>query len=182
MPIELPLVQGIFEASLHMFLERERQELLEGVNERSNCARWALYIERSAELQGLSGYFADAEYNRKQNGQIKTILNEEHVTIPINCDLIFHSRGENVAQDNLIAIELKKHDRPLREKQKDRARLRALTKVSYDGIWVADGVTPPEHVCGYMLGAYVEIDRVQELCTVEYFIQGEHSDAQSLRF
>lgn len=176
------LVRGIFEESLNVFLARERQELIEGVNERNNCARWANYMERCAETKGLTAYFADIEYNRKQNGQIKTIINEQHEVVTINCDLILHSRGALIPQDNLIAIELKKQERPSHEKDKDRVRLRALTRARYDDIWVPDGITPPEHVCGYVLGVYVEIDRRHTACLLEYYANGEQVDSAHRTF
>ena len=173
---EIPelLILDIFSSSLQTLLHEEAQEIIEGVNERNNCARWAMYLQQEAQNQGLEEYIADAEYNRKQNGQIKTILDGEGKVVTINCDLILHTRGANIAADNLIAIELKKHDRPDEEKQRDRERLRALTKDSYDGIWMNDGSTPPEHVCGYRLGAYVELDRNQRLCHVEFYKNGEY--------
>lgn len=181
-PITPDLVRSIFEESLGIFLARERQELIEGVNERNNCARWANYMERCAEARGLADYVADIEYNRKQNGQIKTIINEQYEIVTINCDLILHSRGLHIPQDNLLAIELKKRERPPHEKEKDRARLRALTRTSYNGIWVPDGTTPPEHVCGYMLGAYVEVDRHNTLCLLEYYSNGEQVEALNRAF
>ena len=72
--------------------------------------------------------------------------------IQISADLILHSRGNNVAEDSLIAVEMKKSGRPTKEKHADRNRLRAMTKGSYDGIWSNDRTTHPEHVCGYRLG------------------------------
>jgi hypothetical protein len=153
-------------------LHRESTEIVEGVNERNNCSRWAMYLEQAAHRHGLRGYFADSEYNRKQDGKIKTILDEREVVVSINCDLILHSRGSNIVEDNLIAIEVKKTDRPQHEKEDNRRRLRALTRASYDGIWMNDGSNPPEHVCGYRFGAYVELDRKRRRCTVEYYREG----------
>lgn len=68
-------------------------------------------LESVAIDHGLIGYFADAEYNRKQNGQIKTIIDENMEEVKVQCDLILHSRGKNVERDNLIAIEMKKSNR-----------------------------------------------------------------------
>jgi hypothetical protein len=168
------VVQYIFSSSLECFLKREAQEIVEGVNERNNCARWAQYLEQAAHAVGLSEYVADAEYNRKQDGKIKTILDGSHRVVTINCDLILHTRGVNIAADNLIAIEVKKSDQPEKDKQSDRERLQALTKDSYDGIWMNDGSEPPEHVCGYRLGAFVELDRKKRICVVEYFRCGAY--------
>ena len=65
------------------------------------------------------GYYTDVEYNRNQGGIKtirKTIRGQTEEIIPINCDLILHSRGEDIGQDNLIAIEMKKSNRPASEK------------------------------------------------------------------
>lgn len=176
------IILEVFTLSLQAFLEKEVQEIIEGVNERNNCGRWAIYLEQIAHEKGLQEYFADPEYNRKQNGQMKTILDGEDRVVTINCDLILHTRGANVAADNLIAIEVKKYDRPDKEKQRDRERLRALTKPSYDGIWVNDGNNPPEHVCGYRLGVFVELDRRNRTCCVEYYRNGEYEIQSELPF
>ena len=87
--------------------------------------------------------------------------------------LILHSRGENPIQDNLIALEMKKSTRPQLEKQKDRERLIALTKDSFDNIWSNDGHTLPEYVCRYVLGVYYEINYSLNLVLIEYYKQGE---------
>lgn len=172
MPIEPSLIRAVFEQSLTRFLSKEAYALVDGVNERNNCGRLAIYLEAIANEHGLGAYYADTEYNRKQNGKVKTILDGEHKIVTINCDLILHSRGRIVAADNLIAVEMKKSDRPTKEKQKDRDRPRALTKASYDDIWSADGIAIPEHVCGYVLGAYVEVNRAMRTCLVEYYSSG----------
>lgn len=132
----------------------------------------SIYLQRIAHEYGLLNYFADTEYNRKQNGAVKTILDGQMKVVPINCDLLLHSRGQIVAEDNLLSVEVKKREAPKGEKEKDRERLRALTKASYDDIWSADGVALPEHVCGYVLGVFVELDRVKRICKIEYYQQG----------
>lgn len=181
---EIPesLILEIFISSLQIFLHNETQEILEGVNERNNCGRWAIYLQQVAYEYGLKDYFADPEYNRKQNGKIKTILDNKNRAAKINCDLLLHSRGVSIAEDNLIAIELKKYDRPEKEKRDDRERLRALTKASYDGKWMNDGSTPPEHVCGYRLGAFVELDRKKRICCIEYYKNGEYQSKTNFPF
>lgn len=132
----------------------------------------AMYMQRIAAEHGLHGYFADTEYNRKQDGKVKTILDHEMKVVAINCDLILHSRGSYIAADNLIAVEVKKRDGREDDKTKDKERLRALTKASYDDIWSYDGVALPEHVCGYVLGVYVELDRQNRQCLLEYYSAG----------
>ena len=71
---------------------------------------------------------------------------------------IFNSTGG----ENRIAVIFK-------EKENDKARLVALTKDSYDGVWSFDGKTLPEHVCGYDLGIYYEIDSKNCLVYIEYY-------------
>src|SRR3546814_1236198 len=95
--------------------------------------------------------------------------------VRITCDLILHSRGRVVERDNLIAIEMKRLSHPEREKQKDRVRLRALTKTSYDDVWSADGRALPEHVCGYGLGYFVELDADRRKFRVEEYQLGHLS-------
>lgn len=182
MPLDLNLIREVFEKSMDLFFQHEVLEVLEGVNERNNCGRMSIYLQQVAHQYGLSNYFADTEYNRKQNGAVKTILDGEMKVVPINCDLLLHSRGQVFAEDNLIAVEVKKHDAPRSEKEKDRERLRALTKASYDGIWSNDGVALPEHVCGYALGVFIELHRVKRTCQFEYFREGEKFEESVRRF
>jgi hypothetical protein len=165
-------LDAIFEESFDSFLAQESANIVNGVSERNLCGRLALCLEVFKSKYGLKNYYADTEYNRKQNGKVKTVLDDDLQVIVINCDLIFHSRGEIVERDNLIAIEMKKADRPEAEKFKDRARLRAMTKASYDGVWSYDGKTHPEHVCGYELGIYVELDSNRRTFRIEEFRGG----------
>jgi hypothetical protein len=176
------LLKAVFELTLDEFFVHETHEVLVGVNERNNCGRMAIYMQRIAEAHGLHGYFADTEYNRKQDGRVKTILDREMKVVKINCDLVLHSRSGNIAADNLIAVEVKKRDSKEEDKTKDRERLRALTKASYDDIWSHDGVVFPEHVCGYCLGVYVELDRQNRQCLLEYYSAGDKSEQRLHEF
>ena len=168
----------LLRAALTQFVQREGKYALTTVSERSLCARLAKILENLAKNFGLIGYYADVENNRKQQGEVKTILDDNEEVICVTCDLILHSRGAIVTRDNLLAIEMKKHDRPSEEKEKDRLRLRALTKPIKQGeqtcVWPWDGGPSPKHVCGYELGAYIELDLVnKKTMTTEYFMQGE---------
>ncbi len=122
-------------------------------------------------LNRYKNYFVDVEYNRNE-GIVKTIINDDLKIVPINCDLILHSRGHHKWQDNLIAIEMKKVNRPEAEKLNDRNRLIALTRLT-DGVWSADGVTLPEHVCGYVLGIYYEVDTKNMTAHIEFYSEGD---------
>jgi len=171
---EQSIMRDIFYPAFKTFLLRERENILNRVSERNLCARVAFYLEQVKERAGLVGYHADPEYNRMQDGRIKLILDENGQEVSITCDLILHSRGAIVGRDNLIAIEVKKWDQPPVEKEKDRVRLRALTKASYDEQkWVADGGSLPEFVCGYELGVYVELDIPRSRALIEEYERGE---------
>ncbi|VVT00531.1 hypothetical protein [Erythrobacter sp. EC-HK427] len=169
-------LRELFFRSFEQFTEREGENILHGTSERNLCARWAPLLETAAVEAGYDEYRADTEYNRKQGGQVKTILDETMHVVRITCDLILHSRGRVVERDNLIAIEMKRSSHPEREKQKDRIRLRALTKPSYDDVWSADGRALPEHVCGYGLGYFVELDADSRMFRFEEYQLGNLSD------
>lgn len=155
---------------MHFWL-RKAAHLLSDVSERNTCGRLAIYLERQIHTDGLSGYYADPEYNRKQHGQVKTIIDEHQKVVQITPDLIVHTRGQQPPpHDNLIAVEVKKASRPQHEKDDDRTRLRAMTKPVED-VWPVDG-SHPEHVCGYAVGICVEIDTAQRQLRLDFFKKG----------
>jgi hypothetical protein len=119
------------------------------------------------------GYFADPEYNRKQHGHVKTILSANMEVINITCDLIVHSRGRVIQNDNMIAIEMAKPNKTAADILADRSRLRALTKSSYDGVWSYGDGAHPEHVCGYVMGLFIMVDRINRVVQTELFRSGE---------
>ena len=162
----------LFEKSNCMFVNRNQELFQSGVSERTLCGALKESIDYKKYKTDYRSYYADVEYNRNKNGTVKTIVNEQLEIVKINCDLILHSRGQNVELDNLIAIEMKKSNRPEKEKINDRLRLIALTKDSYDDIWSFDGKTLPEHVCRYILGVYYEINIKKKEIYLEYYRKG----------
>lgn len=169
----------LFESAINSMLKKDNQLFVHRCSERTICGALMLQLNSKIKFTPFSSYYADVEYNRNVNGKIKTIngnlktiLVDELTPVKINCDLILHSRGKKVAQDNLIAIEMKKHNRPNLGKDKDRVRLMALTRNSYDGVWSADGKVLPEHVCRYILGVYIEIDKSFRKLSFEYYRKG----------
>ena len=172
----------LFDEAFTTFLAEEAKNILSGVNERALCGRLAIYIEKIKNKYEYTSYYVDTEYNRKQEGQVKTILNEKPEVIQINCDLIVHTRGNSISHDNLIAIEMKKSHRPQIEKDSDRNRLRAMTKSSYDDVWSNDGITHPEHVCGYVLGIYIEVNIKTRHYIIEEYRSGSRVRSDSGHF
>lgn len=172
----------LFEDALRTFLQAEGGSLLSDVSERNTCSRLALFMERQLAADAVEGYYADVEYNRKQRGRVKTIINGDLRVVSITADLIIHSRGEIPApHDNLIAVEAKKASRPEQEKDSDRERLVAMTREPYNGVWnYEDG--HPEHVCGYRVGIFMEIRREHEEIHLDYFKKGELTKQKLFKF
>ena len=75
-------------------------------------------------------------------------------------------------QDNLIAVEMKKSTGKRIDKEKDRDRLECLTKSPNQEVWSCGGKALPEHVCGYGLGVYYEVNFRREIILVEYYCEG----------
>ncbi|WP_233455066.1 caspase family protein [Paenibacillus elgii] len=169
--IELEELISIFDQANRNFLEKEKSLILSGVSERTLCGALTMYLQEELRETIYSMYYVDVEYNRN-NGKVKTIVNENIEVIPINCDIIVHSRGEILSQDNLIALEMKKSTNRKSEKLRDKNRLVALTKDSFDDVWSFDGTSLPEHVCRYGLGIYYEVDIKGSRVDVEYYKKG----------
>ena len=175
-------IKEIFSESLDDFLEKELDLLESCVSERSICGRIAQLLNlKTIDKTEFENYHVDIEYNRNQ-GEIKTIIDNNHEIISITCDLIIHSRGKVIKQDNLLAIEFKKSNRPDSEKLKDRNRLKALTKKTFDDTWSNDGTTLPRHVCGYLLGIYVEFNLENKTIFIEEYEEGQITIKNQLNY
>lgn len=82
------------------------------VSERNICARLAHHMEniireydRSNNTNYFLKYFADVEYNRMGNGDLKHYENSEHRPKYMVSDLLIQSRGY---ERNLLAVEMKR--------------------------------------------------------------------------
>lgn len=182
MYIKSQRLERLFDTAFATFLEEDYKELLKDVHEQNSCGRLAMCLNHEIRRVGLPGYYVDTEYNRKQDAKIKTIVNDNHQVIRIRCDLILHSRGEIRQQDNLIAVEMKKAGRPQIECDNDRLRLQLMTRKSYNGIWSTGDGTEPEHVCGYGLGVFIQINHRQRSVELEYFKSGSSAKRKVVPF
>lgn len=163
----------IFIESSEQFVTNETDLILSGVSERCLCGSFMLILRRIIDTTEFARYFSDIEYNRNFDGQIKTIIDDNMQVTDITCDLIIHSRGQVADLDNLIAIEMKRDTHLLTEKNKDRIRLRALTKPINDSeTYSVDGRILPQHVCGYKLGVFYEISLIRRQINIEYYVNG----------
>ena len=172
-------LKSFFDAAFAAFLAAERRNILNGTAERSLCARLMLQLEMLKHSFDLSEYYADCDFNRMQDGKIKQIIDEQFYVITVQCDVLFHGRGERgPPRENLIAIEMKKAGRPLQETLDDQKRLRALTTPPGRDNWSGDGKTFPEYVCGYELGLFIELDVQRATYRVEEYRDGNFVDAE----
>lgn len=169
-------LEEIFEKANERFIRKNTALFEAQVSERTLCGALMIELREVLKDTKYSDYFVDVEYNRNIGGRLKTlkktIRGPEEQIITINCDLIVHSRGQNVLRDNLIAVEMKKTTAKLVDKDKDRDRLECLTKSPNQNVWSYGGKAIPEHVCGYGLGVYYEVNFRRETILLEYYCEG----------
>lgn len=174
-------LQQLFLNANRDFLLNDYDLLQLDVAEQTLCSALKTRFEKQLNKDRICDYYVDVEYNRN-NGNIKTIIDDELAIIKIKCDFILHSRGHNPKQDNLLALEMKKSYRSQDEKNLDRKRLIALTKSTYDNdIWSYDGKTFPKHVCRYIIGIYYEIELEHNKIILEFYRGGQMVDSKIIR-
>ena len=171
----------IFKSANKRFIKRDTNLIMSDVSERCLCGALMLFLHNEIQNSDYRKYYTDIEYNRNK-GEIKTIINNKLEVVSITCDVIVHSRGENISQDNLIAIEMKKTSALKSEKTKDKDRLLALTKDRFDDVWSFDGKTVPEHVCRYLLGIYYELNICNRYIDLEYYSSGSLKRQERITF
>lgn len=181
--IMLQRIIELFERWNQAFIQNQADLILDGVSERCLCGALMTCIRYDLDNTEFSNYHADIEYNRNFSGRVKTIINDDLKVINITCDLIIHSRGENIDQDNLLAIEMKRSTHRKREKTKDKNRLIALTKpIGDDTIFLIGEANLPAHVCGYILGVFYEINKTKRIITLEYYVLGALYQVTKIKF
>lgn len=106
-----------------------------GVSERNICARLAHHMEnimREYDQQNnyspFIGYYADVEYNRMGNGDLKHYENSKHLPQYMVSDLLIQSRGY---ERNLLAVEMKREGN-YKNVNEDKERLKSLVSSAND--------------------------------------------------
>ena len=168
----------IFEKANRNFLNDHLGLLESQVSERTMCGQFQIALNDLIRKDVQYGkYYVDVEYNKNVGRRIKRIRNGRYEQVNITCDLIVHSRGGNLKQDNLIALEMKKvireNSKQQQEINKDKERIIALTRSSYNDDWQYDGQDLPDYVCRFILGIYYEIDYVNRQICNQYYRSGE---------
>ena len=157
------IIYDILQPSLLRLYEMDYDNIRFGVSERNICGRLAHHMEnimrefdRNHNSDIFIHYFADVEYNRMGNGELKHYENSEHLPQYMVSDLLIQSRG---VPRNLLAVEMKRKSN-YANRDKDRERLKAL-------------VSPvPVHntlscVYGTLVGAFIIYST--EKVTVEFY-------------
>lgn len=177
----------LFERANRNFLNDHIGLLESRISERAMCAQFQNMLNDLIRKDDhYKGYYVDVEYNRNVGRRIKRIRNDRYEEVNITCDLIVHSRGKNLVQDNLITIEMKKVEQRSLEKEeaiiKDKDRLKALTRPTYGKDWRHNGENLPDFVCRFILGVYYEINYINRKIYIQYYRSGEKVDNPVIDF
>ena len=123
------IVNEILMPSLKMLYSVDYDNIRFGVSERNICARLAHHMEnlmrKYDQLNGVEcfkGYFADVEYNRMGNGDLKHYENGARLPVYMVSDLLIQKRGYG---KSLLAVEMKRKGNK-RHVAEDKERLKSL--------------------------------------------------------
>ena len=117
------VIYEILIPSLQQLYEKDYFNIRIGVSERNICARLAYHMETIMhESDNFRDFFADVEYNRKNDGTIKHSEGYKKVSLLMVSDLIVHKRN---ADNNLLAVEMKRWNNYDKRKE-DRDRLKSV--------------------------------------------------------
>lgn len=127
------IINEILIPSLQKLYKVDYDNIKFDVSERNICARLAHHIEnrmrkhdRTNNSTMFKKYYADVEYNRMRNGDIKQYENSRKIKQKMVSDLLIQSRG---IERNLLAVELKK-TKNKDQRDENRDRLKSIVKSS----------------------------------------------------
>lgn len=125
------IINEILIPSLQKLYKVDYDNIKMDVSERNICARLALHIEnrmrkydRDNDKKEFRKYYADVEYNRMNNGDVKHYENSKKVRLKMVSDLLIQSRS---IKPNYLALELKKKKNK-DERDENRDRLSSLVE------------------------------------------------------
>ena len=131
------IIHDILIPSLKRLYQRDYDNILFGVSERNICARLAHHMENIMREYDCSNnsyyfcnYYADVEYNRMGNGDLKQYENSEHRPKYMVSDLVIQSRGY---KRNYLAVEMKRKGN-YRNANDDRERLASMVSPAPHGM------------------------------------------------
>ena len=132
------IIHDILIPSLKRLYQRDYDNIRFEVSERNICARLAHHMENIMREYDCSNnsyyfcnYYADVEYNRMGNGDLKHYENSEHRPQYMVSDLVIHSRGY---ERNYLAVEMKRKGNDLNAND-DRERLASMVSPDLHGMY-----------------------------------------------
>ena len=130
------IVYEILIPSLRTLYAEDYDNIRFGASERNICARLAHHMENTMRTYDsrhnepiFEGYYADVEYNRMGNGDLKHYEDSEHRPRYMVSDLLIQKRGYG---RNLLAVEMKRKGNS-RKVWEDKNRLRSLVSSPREG-------------------------------------------------
>lgn len=124
------IINDILIPSLERLYKKDYFNIRIGVSERNICARLAHHMETIMHgRDNFRDYFADVEYNRKNDGTIKHSKGYKKVSLLMVSDLIVHKRN---VDNNLLAVEMKRWNNYDKRKE-DRDRLKSIVSSPEEG-------------------------------------------------
>ena len=131
------IINDILIPSLKQLYQVNYDNIRFGVSERNICARLAHYMENimreyddSHPIMHFHKYYADVEYNRMGNGDLKQYENSEHRPKYMVSDLLIQSRRK---KPNYLAVEMKRKGN-YRNANDDRERLASMVSPAPHGM------------------------------------------------
>lgn len=131
------IINDILIPSLKRLYQEDFDNIRLGVSERNICARLALHMEKimreyddSHPIKHFHNYYADVEYNRMGNGELKQYENSEHRPKYMVSDLLIQSRRK---ERNYLAVEMKRKGN-YRNAREDRERLASMVSPAPHGM------------------------------------------------
>ncbi len=168
----------IFYNANKLFIKDNIRNIELGVSEVTLQGDFSQAFKEILKEMKICNYYSDINYN-KNKYFTKCIINEKMKYFDIFCDLIIHSRGENLEQDNLLAIEMKKKENR-KDRLKDRKRLEIMTSDSYVGEILFDELPP--YICRYSLGIFYDLDVKKRQIQLDFYQHGELIKTQTIHY
>ena len=131
------IINDILISAIRKLYQVDFDNIRFGVSERNICARLAHHMENimrdyddSHPIMHFHNYYADVEYNRMGNGDLKQYENSEHRPKYMVSDLLIQSRGY---EHNYLAVEMKRKGNN-RHANEDRERLASMVSPAPHGM------------------------------------------------
>ena len=122
------IINEVLIPALRKLYETDYNNIRFGVSERNICARLSHHMENimreydRTDGGSVFGYYAEVEYNRMGNGDLKHYENSKHLPQYMVSDLLIMNRE---GEPNLLAVEMKRKGNN-RGVKKDKDRLKSL--------------------------------------------------------